>query len=372
MARFEPRRGRRARLRFLPRRPLRSALAMLALVAVPLATSVADPAATPAGTTYYSTAAPPADFSGPSPVLLALADPPATSTPTEVAPEKPAVVKPVAESTQPPAPAEVPRLATAPPSVRPSIAPSRIEPIKPAPKPLAESAAPDPIAEARALIADCKDRYRRVQDYTCTFFKRERINGKLGSTHVMAMKAQTKPFSVYFKFVKPNAGREAIYVAGRNSGRAVVHDVGLGKLLAGTLKLDPRSEMAMEDCRHPITEAGLGHLIDTIDSAWARELKTGESQIVLHRGARVGNRVCTMVESTHPQRSAQYMFHKVKLYIDDELHLPIRFEAYDWPRHPGLAADLVEEYTYTNLRLNVGLGVRDFDPANEQYSFGRF
>ena len=54
------------------------------------------------------------------------------------------------------------------------------------------------------------------------------------------------------------------------------------------------------------------------------------------------------------------------------MKLPVRFEAYDWPRHLGAAAELVEEYTYADLKINVGLCDRDFDPANAQYSFGRF
>jgi len=52
--------------------------------------------------------------------------------------------------------------------------------------------------------------------------------------------------------------------------------------------------------------------------------------------------------------------------------LPIRFEGYDWPREPGAPADLAEEYSYINLKLNVGLGDIDFDACNRQYSFGRF
>ena len=79
-----------------------------------------------------------------------------------------------------------------------------------------------------------------------------------------------------------------------------------------------------------------------------------------------------MIESTHPRRMPNFMFHKVKLYIDHEHGLPIRFEAYDWPKHPGAAPELVEEYTYLNLQTNVGLTEMDFNTANSQYSFGRF
>jgi hypothetical protein len=186
------------------------------------------------------------------------------------------------------------------------------------------------------------------------------------------MKARAKPGGVYFKFIKPNAGREAIYVAGRNGGKALVHDVGIGKLIAGTLALDPRGSRAMEDCRHPITEAGIGHLIDTLQERWAAEMKPGETHVTIQPGAKVGDRVCTMIDSTHPNRAQGYMFHKVRVYVDEELGLPIRFEAYEWPRRPGAQPELLEEYTYAHLRLNVGLRDADFDPSNEQYSFGRF
>jgi hypothetical protein len=143
-------------------------------------------------------------------------------------------------------------------------------------------------------------------------------------------------------------------------------------VLAGTMNLDPLGSMAMEENRHPITEAGIGSLIETVRHRWDIELQRGESKVLFHPSARVGERACTMIETIHPARQENSMFHKVKLYIDEELGLPIRFEAYDWPRRPGLEPELVEEYTYANLRVNVGLHDRDFDPQNAQYSFGRF
>ncbi len=222
------------------------------------------------------------------------------------------------------------------------------------------------------MITECQKRYKHVQDYTCIFIKRERIDGRLTGQHVMTMKARTSPVSLYFKFQKPNRGREAIYVAGRHGGRVLAHDVGIGKLLAGTMKLDPRGSMAMEDNRHPITEAGIGALIDTVAQHWAVELTPKESVMTFHPNMQIGGHPCTMIESVHPRWHPSFLFHMVRLYIDHEHGLPIRFEAYDWPRHAGAAPELVEEYTYLNVRTNVGLRDADFDPANSQYSFGRF
>ena len=78
-----------------------------------------------------------------------------------------------------------------------------------------------------------------MTDYTCTFYKRERINGRLTPLYVMEMKARTKPRSIYFKFADPYKGREAIFVEGQNGGKILAHEVGFTKLLAGTLELDP-------------------------------------------------------------------------------------------------------------------------------------
>lgn len=230
----------------------------------------------------------------------------------------------------------------------------------------------DPIARARQAICECRSRYLRVRDYTCTFTKRERLDGRLTPRHVMEMKSRIEPVSIYFKFLAPNRGREAIYVKGHNDDRVLAHDVGLGKWIAGTMRLDPTGSMAMGASRHPITDAGIGPLIETVAQRWADELTPGESLVTFYAGMQVDNRSCTMIESIHPRRQPGFLFHKVKLYIDSELGLPTRFEAYDWPRHPGASPELVEEYSYRDIRTDVGLRDGDFDPANESYSFGRF
>lgn len=343
------------------------------MVAFPQRLNAADavPSA-PAGATFYSTAAPPPDLAGPEPGLIETS---VVDLGAELAGPVPAAeVDPL---DMPPIDTPPTRLANASNS---SAVASPISPLQNASQQPAESISQpspepkvpvDPLTQAKAMIAESRARYQHVKDYTCTFFKRERVNGNMTPQFIMAMKYRTRPQSVYFKFVKPNAGREAIYTAGRNGGKALVHDVGIGKLLAGTLSLDPRSRRAMEDNRHPITDAGIGHMIEELHQRWETEMKHGETLVAM-RDVQVGTRPCTMIESTHPAKGPNYLFHKVKVYIDREHGLPIRFEAYDWPRRPGGQAELVEEYIYANLRLNPGLRESEFDPSNPQYSFGRF
>jgi Protein of unknown function (DUF1571) len=228
------------------------------------------------------------------------------------------------------------------------------------------------IDRALRSIAECQARYQAIDDYTCTFYKRERIAGRTTPQYIMAMKVRTKPASIYFKFHRPAQGREAIYIAGRHGGKVLAHDVGLNKVLAGTLQLEPTSSRAMEDCRHPITEAGIGPLLDTLAKRWAAELDPEESKLTFNEDMVVGPARCTMIESTHPKRRPEFLHFRVRVFIDQDLGLPIRFEAYDWPKRPHSEPELLEEYTYMHLKLNVGLHDIDFDASNAEYSFGRF
>jgi hypothetical protein len=57
--------------------------------------------------------------------------------------------------------------------------------------------------------------------------------------------------------------------------------------------------------------------------------------------------------------------------MDDQLQIPIRYAAYDWPLQPGGDVgedELIEEYTYVNIKTNIGLEDGDFDPANKEYN----
>jgi hypothetical protein len=68
-----------------------------------------------------------------------------------------------------------------------------------------------------------------------------------------------------------------------------------------------------------------------------------------------------------PRRN--FLFNVARIYIDDQLEVPIRYEAYDWPAQAGGAPVLLEEYTYMNLQLNSGLTDADFNVHNPAYTF---
>ena len=78
---------------------------------------------------------------------------------------------------------------------------------------------------------------------------------------------------------------------------------------------------------------------------------------------------CTLLEVVHPVQRPHFDFHIARIYIDDELRIPIRFASWEWPAVAGGSPQLLEEFTYLNIKLNVGLTDLDFDSGNPNYAY---
>lgn len=217
-----------------------------------------------------------------------------------------------------------------------------------------------------------------IGDYTGYIVKRERINGRLTGKETMFFKIRNRhrtedgtavPFSIYMRFVDPEPvkGREVIWVEGRNDNKLVAHDVGWKALFRANL--DPEGRMAMSGQRYPIYEAGIENLVVKLIEKAERDRAAGDCKVDYYQGAEINGRKCTVIQVTHPEKRDPYDFHLAQVYVDDELQIPIRYAAYSWPRKQGGSPVLEEEYTYLDLKLNVGLDDRDFDPDNPEYDY---
>lgn len=220
---------------------------------------------------------------------------------------------------------------------------------------------PLPIDNALRLVALAKAAYAKVEDYQCILIKREKLDGTLGPNQVIEMKVRKVPFSVSMRWSepKPSEGQEVCYVAGKHDGKMRVKPGGLlGSI--GFVSIDPDDPRTRKTSRHPITCAGIGHVIDTADKGWAEERKWGMTDVRIG-GYMYAKKKCTRVEMTHAgSAGGKFLHHKNIVYFDQETALPIRVENYDWPSNPGGTPDLVEVFSYVNLRVNVGLAETTF------------
>jgi hypothetical protein len=235
----------------------------------------------------------------------------------------------------------------------------------------------DPVLQLAqdALVAMRRD----IKDYKATLLKRERIGGKLGGESVMELKVinpreasegqSAVAMHVYLKFLSPSMskGREVIWIEGSNKNQIVAHEGGFKNLM--TMNLDPEGTIAMLGNRYPITGIGMIRLVEKLIEKGERDREIGLCEVKVLDNQAVGDRDCKLIQVTHPEKKDGYDFHIAQIFFDTERMIPLRYAAYDWPASAGKEAPLEEEYTYTNVEINVGLKAEDFDPKNPSYNY---
>jgi uncharacterized protein DUF1571 len=228
-----------------------------------------------------------------------------------------------------------------------------------------------PLVPALKMAEAClKNLQTNVKDYTCTLVKRERIGDKLGEQEFMFVKIRHEPFSAYTYFLKPDRvkGQEALYVEGLNNNELLGHGVGVKKLV-GTVSLKPTSMLAMQGQRYPITEIGILNLTKRLLEVGEEDKKYGECEVKFFNGAQINKRPATVIQVVHPTPRRNFRFHMAQIFVDDQLNMPVRYAAYDWPAAAGEKPPLLEEYTYLDIKLNQSLTDADFDKSNPNYGF---
>jgi hypothetical protein len=208
--------------------------------------------------------------------------------------------------------------------------------------------APAPVPVGAITWSDVAARYAGVHDYTCLYQKQERAIDH-GALQTLRLSFR-KPLDVRLEWLddKGEVDQIAAYREGRNDGKVIARRRGMLGWMAGTVRLDPRGRLALQDSRHPITEVGLGYIIDRA----ARDMRDG--------------RVTTppVVEDPIDGRpSDRFQFdasgsvplfgigdaRRAVVWVDRALKLPIKVEIMD-----GEAA-LIERHRFADLRLNQGL-----------------
>ncbi|MGI9470208.1 MAG: DUF1571 domain-containing protein [Rubripirellula sp.] len=218
--------------------------------------------------------------------------------------------------------------------------------------------------------------HEHIRNYTCQLVKRERIVGRMQPYQFVDVKVRCetladqepfKPMAVLMKFMGPASvkGRTVLFVEGQNEGRALVRKGGRGMFKDVELEIDPDGDAARRESKYPITDIGLDSIMDHLIELVQLDLHidpSGENtKVAYFRNAKVKDRSCTHIEVVHPEKVSGLQFYKAELYVDDELHVPIRLVVHDWPSTEGSEPELIEEYNYVNLKLNTEIDDALFD-----------
>ena len=201
----------------------------------------------------------------------------------------------------------------------------------------------------------------KVDNYTAVFRRVEFVDGKLIPEEVTVFKFK-RPFKVYMRWLSPSKGQESLYVQGANHNKIRAHGCGLVGFV--TVNLEPTGAQAMQNSRHPITEAGLHNLVQKIAANVRRGLREGELTSKDHGEQTVYGRKTRELEGVLPKEASKgYYCFRCVVNLDLETKMPVKIQIFDWQDR------LVECYGYETLKLNPGLSDKDFDPKNPEYHF---
>ncbi|RJO73039.1 MAG: DUF1571 domain-containing protein [Myxococcales bacterium] len=245
----------------------------------------------------------------------------------------------------------------APPPAQPPAGDAAAQPAPPA---------DDPMAKAQRLVGEMQAAVGRVSDFTANFYKKEYKKGQLPQ-EIAFMKWRNKPRTVYMKWIGvEKKNQEIIWGEGKNDGKIHAHKGSFPDL---TVNLGTNDWMAMKDNRHPITDSGFPHTVGLI----AKDMKLAQQHpdwkvsvkdlgTMKVYGAASACYEAETDKAAHPE----FYGYKALICMHNALKLPTKVQI--WDKEDGKVR-LVEDYGYENIKVNVGLSEKDFDPENKEYNF---
>jgi hypothetical protein len=218
-------------------------------------------------------------------------------------------------------------------------------------------------------------KFSKIPDYTATFTKQERIGGDLGDPEQISLKVRQEPLSIYMKWHSGQTGQQVIYVEGQNEGKMLVKAAGLkGRL--GTLSIDPNGDLAMAQARYPVMVVGLKSVAERIIQYQQDQINKGEGYVCEFRDdAMYDERPCYRCLVVYANREISPDYRKSEILIDKQFQMPVVLKNYTWSDDVDPATldeqTLLEQYAYSEIKIEQKLADVDFDRTNELYNMGR-
>jgi outer membrane lipoprotein-sorting protein len=189
--------------------------------------------------------------------------------------------------------------------------------------------------------------YEPVKDYTTVYEKEEQAIDH-GQKQTIRLSFR-KPLEVRMEWIDNNkVDQIAVYREGFNKGKLLARKTGLLGSVVGTIALDVRDGRAMADSRHPITEVGIGHVIEAI----ARDMEGGVVEPRPAEPVTLGGAPADKFEfdatTAAPVAGVEHARH-ASVWVDRALRLPVLIELVD------AKGSIVERHRFLNLHTNVGL-----------------
>ena len=222
------------------------------------------------------------------------------------------------------------------------------------------------LASFTASIARMETAIANLKDATYVFHQTEVVKCKQQPAQEMEVKYRP-PLDVYMSWRgNEHKGQQVLFRKGKEKGKLLVDP---GPWIP-SLWLDPKGNLATRGQRGNIHKMGFVALADIFrsDATLIETAAGGLDPTVTDLGKMaVHGQSAQCFRAEFPKdREPKLYASKVEVCFGVSSKLPISIKS--WTTECG-ALRLVEEYSYADLKTNVGLTDMDFDPKNPVYGF---
>lgn len=206
--------------------------------------------------------------------------------------------------------------------------------------------APSRPPDALKTVEEMTSRYEKLSSYTALLVKQERDGDTLAPEEEIEIVFQ-KPMRIHMRWVgEQHRGQEIVFLGDEGKGKIRGHRGGL--LSFFSFAMDPTDPHALAGNHHPITDAGIGKLIETIRKSFVDAAERQEVAFTSTFEDWNGQQ-CIRIQADFLVTPAPNPIVRTVLFIDRNLMLPVACEIYDQPDV------LYERYEYRNLELDVSI-----------------
>jgi hypothetical protein len=203
--------------------------------------------------------------------------------------------------------------------------------------------------------------------YTAILEMQEEVDGTLRPVDRIEFKIRREPFSVYMRW--NDSGQEVLYVDGENDNRLLVKPTNGLATLRRVWRLEPDSRVAKQNCRYPITDAGIENLVRRIQAFYSQRHDWSALAVCEVSESTLAGRPVTVFEVTFTDKDAVPEYCRSRICFDKQSNLLTALDNYGWssdgePR-------LIEHYVYEQIGELPVPADREFTESNPAYQFSQ-
>lgn len=267
-----------------------------------------------------------------------------TDPPPGVIPQPAPLGQPAVVTLPPPPtlPTEPGAIASASPAAKPSQPPrpkvANTSQTKPKAKP-----AVDGIAKLQTLLAEGHQRIEKITNYQVLMERQERVGDDLLPAEEVVLSIRRDPKAVRLEWRSgKNQGREVLYSTTETDGQLQIHTPGS---LIPRMTLAPDSPLVLRSSRHPITEAGLDAILESLEESLRPHVEgTPTRARMTYQGIETPEPVGRPCDKIVENRENGEVW---TVYLDAQSHLPAMVQA------TTASGELLEHYVFHNLKTDL-------------------